>query len=83
MICIPKRDTGIRTVVDCRKRNTNTIKDVTPFPDQEQICMDVAKAPIRSKIDLSDAYEQIRIDPSDVWKTAFATVYGTMLSNVL
>ena len=37
MLCIPKWDQTIRTVVDCRKRNDNTIKDVTPFPDQEQI----------------------------------------------
>lgn len=83
MLCIPKKDGGLRTVIDCRKRNDNTIKDVTPFPDQEQIRMDVARAPVRSKIDLSDAYEQIRIEPGDVPKTAFATVYGTMLSNVL
>lgn len=60
MIVIPKpKNAGIRTVVDCRKRNNNTVKDVTPFPDQEQIRMDVARAPVRSKIDLSDAYEQI------------------------
>lgn len=83
MLCIPKKDGGLRTVIDCRKRNDNTVKDVTPFPDQEQIRMDVARAPVRSKIDLSDAYEQIRIEPGDVPKTAFATVYGTMLSNVL
>lgn len=83
MLCIPKKDNGLRTVVDCRKRNENTVKDVTPFPDQEQIRMDVARAPVRSKIDLSDAYEQIRIEPEDVPKTSFATVYGTMLSNVL
>lgn len=83
MLCIPKKDNSLRTVVDCRKRNENTVKDVTPFPDQEQIRMDVARAPIRSKIDLSDAYEQIRIIPEDVHKTSFATVYGTMLSQVL
>lgn len=83
LLCIAKKSGGLRTVVDCRKRNDNTVKDVTPFPDQEQIRQDVARAPIRSKIDLSDAYEQIRVEPDDVWKTAFATVYGTMLSNVM
>ncbi|GJE98499.1 polyprotein [Phanerochaete sordida] len=84
MICMPKRDgADIRTVVDCRKRNDNTIKDVTPFPDQEQIRFDVARAAVRSKVDLSDAYEQIRVDPGDVHKTAFATVYGTMISHVM
>ncbi|KDQ63999.1 hypothetical protein JAAARDRAFT_117059 [Jaapia argillacea MUCL 33604] len=30
------KSSNIRTVVDCRKRNDNTIKDVTPFPDQDE-----------------------------------------------
>ena len=37
----------------------------------------------RSKIDLSNAYEQVHIEPSDVSKTAFATVFGTFESNVM
>jgi hypothetical protein len=41
LLCIPKKTGKIRTVVDCRQRNDNTIKDVTPFPDQDQIRMDV------------------------------------------
>lgn len=83
MMCLPKKDGGLRTVFDCRQRNDNTIHDVSPFPDQEQIRMDVARAKFRSKIDLSDAYEQIRVEPDDVWKTAFSTIYGTMLSYVM
>ena len=59
------------------------IKDVTLFPDQDQIQMDVARAPYRSKIDLSNAYKQVRVELDDVHKTAFATVYGTHESNVL
>ena len=59
------------------------VKDVTPFPDQDQIRMDVARAKYRSKIDLSNAYEQVRIEPEDVWKTAFATIYGTYISLVM
>ena len=84
MLCVAKKDgKTLRTVIDARKRNDNTVKDVTPFPDQEQIRNDVARAPYRSKIDLSNAYEQIRIEPCDIWKTAFATVFGTYLSNVM
>jgi hypothetical protein len=83
LLCIPKKTGKLRTVVDGRKRNDNTHKDVTPFPDQDQIRMDVAQGKYRSKINLSDAYEQVRVEPSDVWKTAFATVYGTFLSNVM
>ena len=36
-----------------------------------------------SKIDLSNAYEQVRVEPQDVWKTAFSTIYGTFISQVM
>jgi hypothetical protein len=83
MLCVPKKSGMLRTVIDGRKRNDNTQKDVTPFPDQEEIRNDVARANYRSKIDMSNAYEQIRVEPSDVWKTAFSTVYGTFLSHTM
>src|ERR1700676_3029608 len=65
------------------KKNDNTEKDVMPFPDQEQIRHDVARAKYRSKINMSNAYEQIRVEPSDVWKTAFTTIYGTFVSHTM
>lgn len=83
LLCIPKKSGKLRTVVDARKRNDNTVKDVTPFPDQDQIRMDVARAKYRTKIDMSDAYEQVRIITKDIWKTAFATVLGTAVSQVM
>ena len=83
LLCIPKKDGRLRTVVDCRERNTNTIKDLTPFPDQDMIRNDVARAPFRSKLDMSDAYEQVRVDPNDVKNTAFSTIVGTFLSHVV
>ncbi len=83
MLCVPKKDMKLRTTVDCRKRNENTIKDVTPLPDQDYIRLSVARALVRSKIDLSDAYEQVRIVPEDVWKTAFSSIYGTFVSHVM
>ena len=83
LMCIPKKDGRLRTVVDCRQRNDNTVKDVTPMPDQEVIREDVARARFRSKIDLADAYEQVRIRPEDVHKTAFSTIAGTYTSNIM
>ena len=83
LLCVAKKSGKLRTVVDARQRNDNTIKDVTPLPDQDRIRMDVARAKFRSKIDLSDAYEQVRIDMEDIWKTAFATPYGTFVSLVM
>ena len=36
-----------------------------------------------SKIDLSNAYEQIQIKPEDIHKTTFAMVFGMCESNVM
>jgi len=83
LLCIPKKTGKLQTVVNCWQRNDNTIKDVMPFPDQDQIRMDVAQAKYHSKIDLSNAYEQVSIEPDDVHKTAFATVFGTCESNMM
>ena len=85
MICTFKITTEpkLRTVFDLRQQNGNTVKDVTPFPDQDCIRNDVARAPFRSKIDLTEAYEQVRIVPEDVKKTAFSTIFGTFESLVM
>ncbi|KAL1937189.1 hypothetical protein VTO73DRAFT_14488 [Trametes versicolor] len=83
LLCVYKKDGRLRTVVDLRQRNDNTVKDVTPFPDQDQIRNDVARAKFRSKLDMSDAYEQTRIADEDVAKTGFSTIYGTFVSRVM
>jgi len=59
------------------------VKDVTPLPDQEVIREDVARAKYHSKIDLTDAYEQVHVHPKDVEKNAFATITGTFVSHIM
>ncbi|OJT03559.1 Transposon Ty3-I Gag-Pol polyprotein, partial [Trametes pubescens] len=83
LLCVAKKNGKLRTVVDAQQRNDNTVHDLTPFPFQDQIRMDVARARYRSKIDLSDAYEQVCIVTEDIWKTAFATPFGTFVSEVM
>jgi len=86
MMCIPKsakNPNELRTVFDLREQNANTHKDLTPMPDQDAIRHAVAKARYRSKCDISNAYELIRVEPEDVWKTAFTTIAGTFASNVM
>ena len=83
MLCIPKKNGDLRAVCDLRQRNENTVKDVTPFPDQDQIRHDCARAAEVSKIDLTNAYEQVLVNGDDVWKTAFSTIYGTYVSHVM
>jgi hypothetical protein len=55
MLVVPKKNSTLRTVINAQKRNATTVKDVTPFPDQDMIRLDVARAKFRSKIDLSNA----------------------------
>src|SRR5215469_6919038 len=85
MICVFKMtaEAKLRTVFDLRLQNENTVKDVTPFPDQDCIRNDVARAPFRSKLDLTEAYEQVRILEKDVDKTAFSTIFGTFKSHIM
>ena len=83
MLCIPKANGKLCTVVDARKRNANTFLDATPLPDQDWIRNTVAHAKYCTKIDMMDAYEQTCVIPLDVWKTLFTTVFGTFVSNVL
>jgi len=56
---------------------------MTPLPDQDVICLDIARVKICSKIDLLDAYEQIHIIPEDMHKMVFATIYGMFMSNIM
>ncbi|SJL05234.1 uncharacterized protein ARMOST_08600 [Armillaria ostoyae] len=83
MLCLLKKDRHLWTVIDCRQHNKNTVKDVTPMPDQDGIREDMARGKYRSKIDLSDAYEQVQIVPDDIWKTAFTTIWGMFTSAVM
>ena len=64
-------------------QNENTEKDISPFLDQDTIRHDIVHATYRSKLDMSEAYEQICVCPEDVPKTAFATICGMFVSLVM
>ena len=59
MLCVLKKNGKLHTVFDLCMQNENTEMDVSPFPDQDTIRHDVARATYRSKLDMSEAYEQI------------------------
>ena len=75
---VPKSDPNAfpRVVHDYRALNSNTIKDYTPLPRQDEILEIMAKAKIRGKIDMTSAYYQIPMAESDIHKTAFKTAFG-------
>ena len=80
MLCIPKKNGTLRTVFNLQQQNENTWKDITPFPDQDAIHHDIAQAKFRSKLDMTEAYEQMCIRPEDVCKMTFSTIFGTFQS---
>ena len=83
MLCIPKKNSTLGTMFDLRQKNENTWKDITPFPDQNTICHDIARAKFRSKLDMTEAYEQMHIRPEDVGKMTFSTIFSTFQSQVM
>ena len=83
ILCIPKKNSKLHTVFNLQEQNDNMVKDVTLFPDQDIICNDMARVAYHSKLNMSKAYEQIHIVLEHVHKMAFATVLGTIRSQVM
>ena len=85
LLCIPKAGAELKlhTVVDVREQNANTVINTMPLLNQDLIREVVALHKYVSIIDMTDAYEQMRVTPEDVLKTLFALPLGTFVSNVL
>ena len=83
MLCIPKKNRTLRTIFDLWQQNENTWKDVTPFPDQDMIHHDIVWAKFRSKLEMTEAYEQTHIRTEDVCKMTFSTIFSTFQSWVM
>jgi len=70
-------------VVDLTARNEITIKDDETIPNQRMILNSLARARYRSKIDLSNADFQTRVEPKDVDKNSFKSPFGCFVSKVM
>jgi hypothetical protein len=64
--------------VDYRALNEVTIKNKYLLPRIEDLFDQLKGARVFSKIDLRSEYYQLRIQPSDIAKTAFTTSTGFM-----
>jgi hypothetical protein len=73
---VKKKDGGLRLCVDYRGLNAITVKDRTPLPLIAEALDHLSKAKIYTKLDVKDAYHNLRIAKGDEWKTAFRTKYG-------
>jgi hypothetical protein len=71
-----KKDGSLRLCVDYRGLNAITIKDRMPLPLISEALDRLVDAKIFTKLDIKDAYHNLRIAEGDEWKTAFRTKYG-------
>jgi hypothetical protein len=65
-----------RMCIDYRSLNEFTVKNKYPLPRIEDLFDQLRGSSVFSKIDLRSGYHQLRIQPSDIPKTAFITKYG-------
>ncbi|KAF8748849.1 hypothetical protein RHS01_10553 [Rhizoctonia solani] len=73
---VKKADGSLRLVVDYRKLNDVTHKNIYPLPRQDDLMAKLRHAKVFTKLDLRWGYNNVRIKEGDEWKTAFRTKYG-------
>jgi hypothetical protein len=73
---VKKKDQSLRMCMDYHPLNAVTIKNKYPLPQINILFDHLSKAKVFSKIDLMLGYDQIKIRPQDIPKTAFSTRYG-------
>ena len=76
ILFVKKKDGSLRLCVDYRGLNAVTKKDRYPLPPTGEALDRLSRAKYYTKLDIKDAYHNIRIREGDEWKTAFKTQYG-------
>jgi transposase InsO family protein len=71
-----KKDGTYRMCIDYRGLNAISVKNAYPLPRIDHLLDQLHGATVFSKLDLQMGYNQIRIEPADVPKTAFSCRYG-------
>ncbi len=66
----------LRLCMDYRVLNQNTLGDKHPIPAIKNLIEQIGGSRIFSKLDMSSAYNHIKIAPEDRHKTAFVTQDG-------
>jgi len=74
---VKKKDGKLRLCADYRALNEVTKKDRHPLPLISEALDRLGGAKYFTKLDIKDAYHNIRIREGDEWKTTFSTKLGT------
>ena len=73
---VKKPDGGLRLVIDFRGINAVTVKNRFPLPLIGEMLDRLHGAKVFTKIDLTNAYHQVRMKEGDEWMTAFRCRQG-------
>ena len=76
ILFVKKKDGSLRLCIDYRRLNRVTIRNQYPLPRIDELFDQLQGSRVYSKIDLRLGYHQLRVQESDVPKTAFRTRYG-------
>ena len=76
VLFVKKANGDLRLCVDYRALNRVTVKNRYALPLISELLDRIKGAKYFTKLDLRDAFNQLRIAEGDEWKTAFRTRYG-------
>ncbi|CEL56948.1 hypothetical protein RSOLAG1IB_12031 [Rhizoctonia solani AG-1 IB] len=72
---VPKKDGSRQLVVNYRKLNSRSKKNVYPLPCPDDLMSKLRGAKLFTKLDLQWGYNNVRVKEGNEWKTAFCTKY--------
>ena len=75
VLVVKKKDGSLQLCIDYRQLNRVTIRNHYPLPRIDELFNQLQGSRVYSKIDLRSGYHQLRVQESDVPKTAFRTRY--------
>ena len=76
IVAVPKKDGGVRICVDMRQANEAIKRVRHPIPTVDDVRFKLNGAKYFSKLDLSQAYHQLELDPKSRHITTFSTHIG-------
>ncbi len=75
-ILVPKSDGGVRCVIDYRGLNLCVEDESWPMPRIDDLIDQIGQDKFLTKIDLSNSFLQIKLDPESTKYTSFCTPFG-------